>query len=378
MILPKGEVRHENLLTAYTDVSALLSALKSEGFSGTVEIEFPEREGTIFIDSGEVLNAEIREKGNGERKIGQEAIQSFLSFSSQKNGVLNVCRLQPEHVALVISHLQHEPVFKELSTDFTRLDRLLMKLKEDRHDGFIEVLTKEKKALGVLFVEGGEPVEMFTIPETGPSIFGRKSIPVFVENVSKQGAVLNVYKSYGKMFKKEKAAPESKPLAQRKLAAEGRPVADGKPLAESKPSAESKPPLGGKEGLKELIPILQDTLSTVEKLVDAASRNGTFAVTFKKSLIEKAETFSFLDPFAGEFEYRDGMIYFSGEVGEKEFTKGILECLNSTVLLLGKELPKNRMLPLKLIAEIKSSLELHSDALERLGVKEIVSSSFLD
>ena len=363
MILPKGEARHENLLTAYTDVSALLNALKSEGFSGTVEIEFPEREGTIFIDSGELLNAEIKEKSNAERKIGQEAIQAFLNLSNQKNGVLTVYRLLPEHVALVINHLQHEALFKELSTDFTRLDRLLLKLKEDKHDGFIEVLTKEKKALGVLFVEGGEPVEMFTIPESGPSIFGRKSIPVFVENVSKQGALLNVYRSYGKIFKKEKPVPESKPVPQRKL------------VAESKPVVESKPPAGGKEGLKELISILQETLSTAEKLVDAASRNGTFMVTFKKSLIEKAEAFGFLDPFAGEFEYQDGVIHFSGEAGEKEFTRGILECLNTTLILLGKELPKNKMLPLKLIAEIRSSLELHSDTLERLGVKEVVSAS---
>ncbi len=369
MILPKGEVRHQNLLTAYTDVSALLSTLKSEGFSGTLEIEFPEKEGTIFIDSGEILNAEIKEKSNAERKIGQEAVQAFLTLSNQKNGVLNVYRLLPEHVALVINHLQHEVLFKELSTDFTRLDRLLLKLKEDKHDGFIEVLTKEKKALGVLFVEGGEPVEMFTIPESGPSIFGRKSIPVFLENVSKQGVILNVYKSYGKISKKEKPVPESKPVPQRKLVVEGRPVVESKPLVESKPVA------GGREGLKELIPILQETLSTAEKLVDAASRNGTFMVTFKKSLIEKADAFSFLDPFAGEFEYQDGVLRFSGEVGEKEFTKGILECLNTTLILLGKELPKNKMLPLKLIAEIKSSLELHSDVLERLGVKEVISSS---
>jgi hypothetical protein len=230
-------------------------------------------------------------------------------------------------------------------------------LKEDKHDGFIEVLTKEKKALGVLFVEGGEPVEMFSIAESGPSIFGRKSIPAFVENVSKQGAILNVYKSYGKIFEKEKPVPESKPVV------EGRSVVESKPLA------------GGKEGLKELIPILQETLFTAEKLVDAASRNGTFIGTFKRSLIEKAETFGFLDPFAGEFEYQNGVIRFSGEAGEKEFTKGILECLNATLILLGKEFPKNKMLPLRLIAEIKSSLELHGDALERLGVKEVVSSS---
>ena len=364
MMFPKGEVRHQNLLTAYTDVSALLTALKSEGFSGIVEIEFPEKGGAIFIDSGEVLNAEIKGKGDEERKIGQEAIQAFLTFSNQKNGVLNVYQLLPEHVALVTSHLQYEVLFKELSTDYTRLDRLLLKLKEDKHDGFIEVLTKEKKALGVLFVEGGDLVEMFTLPESGPSAFGRKSIPVFVENVSKQGgAILNVCKSWSKTPKKEKSVPE------------GKPALEGKPVSESKPILENKPLAGGKEGLKEIIPILQETLSSVERLVDGASRNGTFIGTFKKCLIEKAETFSFLDPFAGEFEYQDGVIRFSGEVGEKEFAKGILECLGTTLMLLEKELPKNKMLSLKLGAQIRSSLESHSDTLRRLGLTEVFSSS---
>jgi len=267
-------------------------------------------------------------------------------------------------VALVTSHLQYEVLFKELSTDYTRLDRLLLKLKEDKHDGFIEVLTKEKKALGVLFVEGGDPVEMFTLPESGPSVFGRKSIPAFVENVSKQGgAILNVCKSWSKSPKREKPVPESKP------------VLEGKPVLESKPILENKPLAGGKEGLKEIIPILQETLSSVERLVDGASRNGTFIGTFKKCLIEKAEAFSFLDPFAGEFEYQDGIIRFSGEVGEKEFAKGILECLSTTLMLLEKELPKNKMLSLKLGAEIRSSWESHGDTLRRLGLAEVFSSS---
>ena len=91
--------------------------------------------------------------------------------------------------------------------------------------------------------------------------------------------------------------------------------------------------------------------------------------------MDKDEIFSFLDPFAGEFEYQDGVIQFSGEVGEKEFTKGILECLNTTLILLEKQFPKNKMLSLKLGAEIKSSLEMHSDTLKRLGLTEVVSSS---
>jgi hypothetical protein len=144
---------------------------------------------------------------------------------------------------------------------------------------------------------------------------------------------------------------------------------------EGKPILESKPPVTAREGLKEVIPILQETLSKAERLVDGASRNGIFIGTFKKCLIEKAEIFSFLDPFAGEFEYQDGVIQFSGEVGEKEFTKGILECLNTTVILLEKELPKNKVLSLKLRVEIKSSLERHRDTLKRLGLTEVVSSS---
>jgi len=38
-------------------------------------------------------------------------------------------------------------------------------------------------------------------------------------------------------------------------------------------------------------------------------------------LIEKAETFSFLDPFAGEFEISGWGDSIFGEVGEKEFAK---------------------------------------------------------
>jgi hypothetical protein len=35
---------------------------------------------------------------------------------------------------------------------------------------------------------------MYTIPESGTSVFGRKSIPIFSESVTKQGAIFTVYK----------------------------------------------------------------------------------------------------------------------------------------------------------------------------------------
>ncbi len=105
-------------MTAYTDLSALLSTLKAEGFSGTIEIEFPERKGILFIDSGDIINGEARLDGGAKRLTGPEAIRTLLSLSNQKDGVLNIYQLSPEQVVILASNLQHEIVFKGLSTDF--------------------------------------------------------------------------------------------------------------------------------------------------------------------------------------------------------------------------------------------------------------------
>jgi len=196
---------------------------------------------------------------------------------------------------------------------------------------------------------------MFTTPESGPSVFGRKSIPIFVENAIKQGAIFDVYKSQGKILKKETKGTETR---------------ETKEIKETKAT-------GPREDLKELMVILQEIIFQAEKLVDGSSRKkGLFHKIFKGSLVEKSEKFAFLDPFAGEFEYRDGTIEFTGEIGVKDFTTGIVECLVSTLSHLEKELPKDKILPLKLKAGIESSLEQQGEALKRLGVHAITSSIF--
>jgi hypothetical protein len=349
MIFPRGEVVHKNLSTAYTDLSALVSTLKSESFSGTIEIEFPQHKGTLFFGSGEIIDAEARAGAEVKRLAGQEAAQALLGLTGQKNGMISIYRLPPERVTIVAKNLQNEIVFKGLSTDFTRLEGLLHKLREDKLSGFIEVLTKENQPMGVLILEEGEPVEMYTQPESGPSVFGRKSIPIFVESVTKQGAVFNVYRIRGKVSKKEKE--EVLPI--------------------SSPTSPSKV-----EESKEFIPIFQDILSRVEKWVDGATQRGTFLKAFNRSRMEKSGEYFFLDPFSGEFSYQDGTIRFSGETSGKDFAKGILECLRASLPHLEKEFPKNRMFPLKLRAEIESSLEYHKGAMKVLGIDADLAAFF--
>jgi hypothetical protein len=340
MIIPKGEVRHQNLLTTYTDFPALLSTLELEGFSGIIEIDFPENKGFLFIDSGKIINAEAKTGNGSKRTVGPEAIQYLLSLSKQKEGVLNIYRLLPEQVAIVASNLQHQILFKGLSTDFTRLDRLLLKLKEEKHNGFIEIFTEENQAIGVLFLQEGEPAEMFITPASGPSVFGRKSISAFVENAIKEGAIFNVYKSQGKNAKEEMAVG------------------------------------GGVEDQSEILLILQEILSKAEKLVDEISQKGKFLGAFKKSLLEKVDVYPFLDPFSGEFSYQDGTILFTGEVPRRDLIHGIGESLRAALSDLEEELPKNKMLSLKWKAELESTFEAHREAMRRLGVDVMFSSLF--
>jgi hypothetical protein len=340
MIFPKGKVRHRDLLTSFTDLSALLSNLKSEGFSGTIEMEFPENSGILLIDTGEIINAEARGKGDSNRMVGSEAIQHLLSLSKQKDGLLNIYQFLPEQVATIAGNLQYEILFKELSTDFTRLDRLLLKLRDEKHHGFIEVFTKSHEAMGVLFLQEGEPIEMFTTSESGPSVFGRKSIPTFVENASKEGAIFNVFRTQGKTSQAEEPVP-----------------------------AEA-------DDLKEPLLIFQEVFSKVENLVDRISQKGRFLSVFKKALLEKANEYPFLDPFSGEFEYREGKIQYAGEVKEEDFAKGMIECLRSTLYQLAQELPKNKIFSSQLKGEVAASLKSHQETVKRLGIEAALSSMF--
>jgi hypothetical protein len=348
MIFPRGEVVHKDLSTAYTDLSALIATMKSEGFNGTVEIEFPENRGILFFGSGEIVDAEAKVGAEAKKFLGQEAVQALLNLSKKKNGALSIYRLTAERVAIVAKNLKNEIIFKGLSTDFTKLEGLLMKLREEKHNGFIEVLTKGNQPMGVLFLEEGEPVEMYTIPESGPSVFGRKSIPIFVESVTKEGAIFDVYRA-------QKKTPKAKEEKVRTI--------------EEKPGAiEEKASIGEERELKEIIFVFQDILARVENWVDGTTQRGTFLKAFNRGRMEKSGEYFFLDPFSGEFEYRDGTIRFTGETSDKDFAKGVLECLRASLPHLEREFPKNKMFPLKLRAEIENSLELHAEAMKRFGI----------
>ena len=306
MIFPKGEIVHKNLSTSYTNLNGLLLSLKSEDFSGYVKIGFLDYEAVLFMDSGDIINA-IEHSGD-KKRFGQRAISSILSKAKEQDGMINVYQLSPEMVTVLASTLKREVLYKDLSTDFTSLQRLISKLGEARHTGYIEIALKSGRGTGVIFFQEGEPLETILTAEDGNLISGTNILTKIIEEAQGAGAVFNVYR------------------------------------ANLPTSSDHMIEIGEGGDLGDLLRVLQDTISTIETVVDGLIKKGIFSSELRRTLVKKSNEYPFLDPFAAEFRYKDGKIVFTGKTDIHELTRGLGECLGLTIEALSSQFSKKEIL----------------------------------
>jgi hypothetical protein len=381
MIFPKGEVVHQNLSTEYTDVPDLLSTLTSNGFAGVVEVELPHEKGAFFIRKGEVLSAVV-ELGPGQTTIfGHEAMDELLNLTSKEVGTLTIYKLSPTQVDAIVSRFCSEIVFKGLMTDFVKLDKFIQKLSMEHHTGYIEVFTKKNQIMGTLFLKDGELVDLHLPSESEyPSLSEPKAIPAFLEDVIRQGAVFDVYRSFiGNV-----------PSGEHKIELVAGPVIEDKNeniiKAEEEESYQEEEVEASEEAIDDIeeectelgtnsrgnvLCILQEVIAKTERFVDGFSQEGIFLRAFKRALIERSDLYPFLDPFTDQFDYRQGEIKLDEEIDLDHFAIGIADCFNLTLSHLKKEFPKNMNLSTNIKAELESKFKLYQDAMERSGVQSV-------
>jgi len=333
MILPKGEAVHENLRTAFVELDSFLQTLKEDNFTGYVQVSFWDYEGILFLEAGEIVNA--FEEVQGKRKGGKGAVENIIRQSQQKDGRINVYKLVPEMVTIFASTSMKEATYKDLSTEFTSLDKLIDKLSKENHSGYIEIILNDKKGGGIIFFQDGEVVEAVMSDEKSSGVYGKDMLNKIIDDVQKRGATFNVYR----------------------VDLEGGP--------EPKESAQTI-------DLQAVIEIMQELIRNIESSVDALSkRKGSFRDNFNQALVEKSEDYPFLDPFAAEFEYKKGKISFSGEVPAENFVLGLRDCIAVTLDNLALDITKD-----ELYQEIRFALQPAISKLEEkidtLGLKSIM------
>lgn len=327
MILPKGKPVYENLNTSFTNLGELLLDLNANGFTGYVRVVFWQYDGLLYLDRGKVVTA--LEDSQGKRRTGSEAASSITNRAREKNGVVGAYQLSPESLTLLAGMAKSEVVYKDLSTDFTSLDRLMSKLQAEEHTGYVEVTLEDGKGSGTVFLQGGRPVECILVAD-GREISGASDLPQIVETAAAMGAVFNVYK----------------------VAVEAAFADSGEIM-----TAFELPQLLGTWG---------EIIGAVERTVDGVFEKGRFAKTFKEVRIEKAGAYPFLDPFAAELSYAEGQLTFSGE-SVKNLSAGLADCLEATVDRLASE-SKGADLSASVKAALQALKQKETEAIARFAL----------
>jgi hypothetical protein len=330
MILPKGRAAYENLNTSFVDFSEMLRDLGANGFTGYVEVSFWEYDGVLFFDSGTIVNG-VEETNDG-RTTGQQAVSGITRQAEGKDGSVSVYPLSAEMVTMLASVLKSEVVHSDLDTDFSDLGQLVATLQSDGHTGYVEVVLKGGKGTAIILMQSGEVVE--SILSSGNEVLsGAPAFPHIIETASSLGAVFSVCAT-----SIEDAFQDSAGI------------------------------MVGLE-LPRLLEVWQDVVAAVEEVVDSQCGRGKFVDAFKDSLVERADEYPFLDPFAGEFDYREGRITYTGPAST-ELSPALGQCLSGTVDSMAESLSKPG-----LTAAVRQGLgpviEQHGDAIHKYGLLQI-------
>ena len=385
MIYPKGEAIYQNLSTEYTDLPQLLSTLKPKGFSGIVEIDMAGKKGAFFMVAGDVVNAAVGVENDPPAIVGEESVEKLLALSTRPNGIINVYQVPSIEVEFAASSLvRPESLFKDLSTDFVRLDQFVKKLQDEKLTGYIEIFARKSRRIGKLSLKAGETVGLQITSESGtPTFFEREGIPSLLEEFIKQGATFSVYRSkdfsipikgtdkvVAEVNRKSTEIKEQKFEPFEELNVKEEDIFEVK--LEEKPAPVKRPDVAEKQkiengvgnGRNEFLTAIQRIFLKMEKFMDGFSEKGGFQRTFKKACVEKSESYHFLDPFEGQFDYQGKKIYLDAKVGTEEFIVAIAECLNLTLSYIKKDLPKNALLPPGLKGDIESAFKKYQDIIK--------------
>jgi len=333
MMFPKDRTLYPNLNTSFTSFEALLGDLKNRRLTGYVEVTFTDYTGTLLFSEGEVVNACQQEAG--ARLTGPNAARLITERAAEKDGTINVYSAFPDVVLLLHRLMDSRPLYKDLTSAFTSLDRLIAKLRSDGLTGYVEVHLGEENGLGVIYLHTGEPIEsVLSQGETFKT--GQEALNGIVQSVNTHGGVFHV-------FVEASAGPEAV-------------------TAPSGPTQESH--------RDEILAFWSETLARTEETVDLLAKPGRFLMAFKEVLVSRAVTYPFLDPFAAEFKYAAGHIEFDGELPD-DFSKALGDCLSDTVSKLAFQL-KRTDLEQRVRTRLEGISEKHAAVVDRFGLRDDV------
>ncbi|MDL1969760.1 MAG: hypothetical protein LWW94_02075 [Candidatus Desulfofervidaceae bacterium] len=303
--LPRFEIYHQNLSTYYLNLPQFIDFLKNDLFTGYIQIKGTHKDFLIFLEIGQILNClEITE--NNYQILSLEEILNKVG----KEEYVDVYYL-PEETAIFWANLVTGSIlYPNLSSDFTDLIKLLAKLKDEKLTGWIEINSPQKEKSFVYF-QNGKVIGSCCSWKGNKFYKGEDLLPEIIKKYSK--AVFDVY-------------------------------------------------ISGETSIEEAINFFEAYIKILEEIIGKKE----FSLLWRRKGVEKADKYPFLDPFANEFEYKEGKINFWGEVSPNEFIEALKEVCS--------EIIKEKKLTEKMKDKTKEIKDQHKTFIEKNGLFSLVGS----
>jgi len=296
IVIPKNMPVVVGLNSFYLNPARFVEHYSGEISTGGIHFLSGKAEGVIFIDDHAVLNGIFKDK-SGQLK-GAEAVEHIIAHSANSNFTVAVYEIQPEYVHFW-SNLPHaEVMHSNLSTEFTDLKKLIMKMQSEKLTGYVEVTIRGLKEQGTVFLNMGN-ISGSLFPWNRKKLTNsRKDMEKLIATSQKSGGEFNVYQVKLIDNSLEDTVDTS-----------------------SETTSESAAPGINITMIEELLAIFENTFRADKK------KKGDFRTLLRRKFVEKADIYDFLDPFAAEFQYADGKIDYSGDAGTDILARGIVECI---------------------------------------------------
>jgi hypothetical protein len=292
IILPKEKPVIEELNSYYVDIHKLFEHYQGEIGSGGIYFQSPGAEGALFFDQDELLNGCFQDKV-GEMS-GKEAIDRLTEAALDHNFIISVYQFDSEMVYFWANIPLAKRIYKDLSTEFTDLDGLIKKMGSEKLTGYIDVSIGKGNESGLIFFNDGICIGGSYSWGEGELSSSKESQHLLIKKTKKFGGIFHVSRI---------------PMPTAGVA---------------KPSRETAPA----ENAATILTIIGELLEAFENLVETNKRiKVDFGSLLKKKFIDNAEKYSFLDPFAAEFEYLNREIAFYGDASDRELATGVAACV---------------------------------------------------
>jgi hypothetical protein len=294
-VFPEDKPVIRGIYSVYIDILRLIEYYLRQVPSGCIHFQGQRAKGVLFFKNQSMINGIVKQD---EKLItGQKAVKKLKQATAETPLCIDVLEIPSEQITFWAGVQSAEAIHKNLSTEFTDLKKLLKKMSGEKLTGYIEVRIDEKDETGRIFLVKGKFIGG-TYSWTHHRLSqDKKGMEKLIDMTKTLEGLFTVYS-----------------------------------VGLSDPAVEPEPleamPAHSDAGLKALEILMQHAESTI---ADDKKVKNDFHTLIKKKFVQFVDKYAFLDPFAAEFEYRNGKISYSGITDVKNLAIGIVDSLQSVM-----------------------------------------------